>query len=196
MDSYLNMERPSNSFWVRGEGWCSSARHNNVIKKAIEGGASHILILGADQVHPLDMIPRLITKVEDGFDVVSAQVPMRGKVEGSPWYSMSTGFVRNADGFDLVEDAPSFYKVDCIGSGVLIFPVYALDKLKKPYFKEIVEDEAEYIRKPNQDVVFTQRLTNAGFEIWVDASIKVTHGGWMAVDETFKERFNDYNEDR
>jgi hypothetical protein len=193
--SYLNMERPPNSFWVRGEGWCSAARHNHIIKQAIQGDASHVLIVGADQVHPLNMIPRLIKRVEDGLDVVAARVPMRGQNEYFNWFELSGGFTSDSDGFYKVKDNNEIYKVDCIGSGVLMFPVYALDKLQKPYFSETLDQGDEYKRVPNQDVLFTKRLSEAGFDIWVDSTIKVAHGGWMAADETFKDRFNDWNKE-
>jgi hypothetical protein len=85
-ENAMNLQRPPNSRWFRGKGWCPARRHIDICEQAVEWGASHILILGADQVHPEDMIPRLIKRVEvDKCEVIAALVPTRGHV---PWIKM------------------------------------------------------------------------------------------------------------
>lgn len=195
----LRLERPANSMWFRGRGWCPGRRHLDLCEQAIEWGASHILIIGADQVHPVDMIPRLIRRVEeDGCDVISALVPTRGSIPKQnmkPFQAMAWRYVGDGtDHFETIrpEDGP-LQKLDFIGSGVLMFPTCALEGMSKPWFKEYFTPDA-LRRVACMDTNFVWRLKiEAGMAVWVDTTIKVCHLSAMLIDDTFSDRFADYS---
>jgi len=197
MENFLSLERPQNSFWVRGEGDCSARRHIEVCEKARKGGASHVLLLGADQIHPTDMIPRLIKRVEeDKCDVISASIPCNGNSKDSKW------FQRNGwklDGTDCVSIDPSdgeLQEIAIIGSGVLMFPTVALDLMTQPWFKDF-RDPFTLKCKNMADTEFVNALTwSTKMKIWVDMTIEVRHLLPMEVDNTFEERFKDWNEEK
>lgn len=195
----LQLERPSNSKWMRGRGWCPARRHIDLCEQALEWGASHILILGADQVHPTDMIPQLIKRIEeDGCDVISALVPTRGtipKQNMKPFQAMAWRYLGNGtDDYESVNrEEGELQKVDFIGSGVLLFPASALSSMSKPWFKEHYMAH-NMARIACMDTNFVWRLKmEAGLTIWVDTTIKVGHLSPMMIDDTFSERFSDYS---
>lgn len=148
-ENAMNLQRPANSRWFRGKGWCPARRHIDICEQAIKWEASHILILGADQIHPEDMIPRLIKRVEeDGCEVISALVPSRGNV---PWMDMKPfqpmawrwkngikskayrGYEKDKDMIETIKVSDGdIQKIDFIGSGVLMFPVDDLLMIPKP----------------------------------------------------------------
>ena len=197
LENYLSLQRPENSFWVRGTGWCPARRHIDICEKAIIGGASHILIIGADQIHPVDMIPRLIDRVEqDGCDVISSLVPTNGHTDKVKYFQ-KCAWVQNESGklgdWDLIFPTGDLMRITGIGSGVLMFPVSALERMKKPWFIEHFDKET-YKPIYVMDTEFVHRLAvEAGLELWVDTTIMVKHYIPLAVDETFQKRFEDWN---
>ena len=211
MDSMLNMQRPENSRFFRGTGWCPARRHIDLCEKAVEWGASHILILGADQTYPEDMIPRLIKRVEqDGCEVITALVPTRGHVpwmDMAPFQPMAWRFKENAEmrkyrGYDedkdMVEtidpDAGDLQEIDFIGSGVLMFPVDDLLMIDKPWFAEIFHLESMK-RRASMDTRFVWELkAKAGARVWCDTTIQVGHINPFVIDRTYQNRFLDWAE--
>jgi len=211
VENILNLQRPINSKWFRGVGWCPARRHIDFCEKALEWGASHILILGADQVYEYDMIPRLISRVEnDQCDVISAMVPTRGHVARMnmrPFQPMAWRFKENKEfreyrGFELDGDMievidPSkgdLQEINFIGSGVLMFPSDALSSISKPWFGEVfTQDRLQ--RLASMDTRFVWELqTQAKLRCWVDTTIKVGHLNTFIIDETFQYRFEDWAE--
>jgi hypothetical protein len=210
-ENAMNLQRPENSRWFRGKGWCPAKRHIDFCEQAIEWGASHILIVGADQVHPEDMIPRLIKRVEeDGCEVISALVPTRGHV---PWMDMKPfqpmawrwkanitpreyrGSQQDMDMIEVVKVSDGdLQKIDFIGSGVLMFPVDDLLMLDKPWFAEVFHRETMN-RRASMDTRFVWELkAKAGANVWVDTTIKVGHINPFIIDESFQNRFGDWEE--
>ncbi len=199
VNNYLSLQRPENSFWVRGYGWCSAKRHIDICEKAIAGEASHILILGADQLHPIDMIPQLIARIEqDGCDVIVALIPCSGKTDRVKYFQKSA-WIQNKSGklgdWDLIDPSKGdLQEIKAIGSGVLMFPVSGLSRIGQPWFKEHF-DPLTYKRNASMDFEFVHFLElKAGLKIWADTTIKVKHWVPFPIDETFEKRFDDWNE--
>jgi len=210
-ENAMNLQRPANSRWFRGRGWCPARRHINICEQAVEWGASHILILGADQVHPEDMIPRLIKRVEeDDCEIITALVPARGNVvsmEMKPFQPMAWRWKSNAkprqyrsydldrDMLDVIDPKDGeLQKLDFIGSGVLMFPVDDLLMMKKPWFYEEFDPE-RYMRKASMDTRFVGKLKMvSGGQVWVDTTIQVGHINPFIIDRTYQDRFEDWDE--
>ena len=210
-ESMLNMQRPESSRFFRGIGWCPARRHIDICEKAVEWGASHILILGADQTYPEDMIPRLISRVEDdNCEVITALVPTRGHVpwmDMAPFQPMAWRFKDNKEmrkyrGYDEDRDmvetidpkAGDLQEIDFIGSGVLMFPVDDLLMLPKPWFAETFHLESMK-RRASMDTRFVWELkATAGARVWCDTTIQVGHINPFVIDRTYQNRFADWNE--
>lgn len=218
MENALNLQRPKNSRWIRGVGWCPARRHIDMCEKAVDWGATHILILGSDQVHPEDMIPRLIKRVEeDGCEVISALVPTRGYI---PWMGMKpfqpiawrfnrvagkeifnkkppqfNGCRENREMMEIINiEEGDLQKIDFIGSGVLMFPVDTLLALDKPWFDEAFVPK-NYRRVASMDTRFVFNLkVQGGAQVWCDTTIKVGHLNIFEIDRTYSERFPDWTD--
>jgi len=210
-ENAMNLQRPENSRWFRGKGWCPARRHIHICEQALAWGASHILIVGADQIHPEDMIPRLIDRVEkDNCEVITALVPTRGHVPSmqmAPFQPMAWRFKANtvprmyrgqaldADMVEVIDPQKGdLQRVDFIGSGVLMFPVADLLAIKKPWFAETYTPESMK-RLATMDTTFVWELaTQAGAKCWVDTTIKVRHLNIFEIDDTYQHRFGDWEE--
>ena len=143
VDSMLGLQHPEGHEvkFIRGIGWCPAARHNNACNKALKWGADLILILGGDQLYPQDLLPRLIKRFEEGYEVVAAMVPCRGYVSWQPmkpFQPMAWRFKRNGTNdfkqkpyrgmhidpelVDVIKRQDGeMQEINFIGSGVLMF---------------------------------------------------------------------------
>lgn len=208
----LNLQRPDgwDVRWVMGSGFCPSRRHNDICEQALDAGADAILICGADQVHPPDMLLKLCGHYErTGGHVITAMVPFRGYVG---WQSMAPfqplawrleckgsrefrGAKLDPDMMKVIDPSDGdFQRVHLIGSGVLMFGVDHLLSLKRPWFFDRVERETMH-RIADMDSKFVWRLQEeAGALVYVDTTIKVKHLHAMEIDESFQNRFNDWTE--
>ena len=193
-----------------GQGCDPAARHVSMIDQALDWGADLICIVGADQVHPLGMLDRLLDRHQEKHgDIIGALVPFRGYV---PWQNMkpfqSIGWRLQCDGVrecrgmtadpdmfvPIDPDGAEMQRVDIIGSGVLMFHRDHVNALKRPWFYYKV-DPRTMQRVADMDTKFVWRLRiEAGATIWVDTTIKVKHVHDMEIDETFPERFKDWEE--
>ena len=218
VDAQLNLKHPPGCEvrFFRGSGWCPALRHINGCNKAIEWGADYICITGADQVHPADMLCRLMEDVIAGCDVIACLVPCRGyvhwqpmlpfqpmawrfKYEGENGYTTDMkcraygGMEADMDMIHIVDRKDGrLQKVNFIGSGVILFPADALLSLKEPWFRETV-DPATQQRIANMDCTFVWRLQQEAYQqVWVDTEIIVKHAHVFQIDDSFQERFADW----
>ena len=218
VDAMLNLKRPDgyDVRFFRGTGWCPARRHIDGCEQALEWGAELLLITGADQIHPPDMLVKLTGRWEEGYEVVSALVPCRGYVHWQPmmpfqpmaWrFKSASGKVGEVDtrqreyrGMDLDFDMVhiidpadgDIQPVNFIGSGVLMFHRDHLLALEKPWFRETIHWE-DMKRTANMDCTFVWRLQREAYaRAWVDTTIKVKHAHVFGIDETFSGRFADW----
>lgn len=213
-DSQLNLRHPTGWAvrYIRGVGWCPARRHIDLCEKALAWGADWICILGADQQHPEDLLPRLVARVEEGYDVISALVPARGYVgwQGmQPFQRMAWRFQRpHTVGMEAVNAlaatlpaieaidpaAGDVQEINFIGSGVLMFHREHLLALRQPWFAERF-DPLTYERLASMDTTFVWRLqAEAGAHVYVDTTIAVRHLHIFPIDETYSARFADWAE--
>lgn len=211
-DNMLNLTRPKDIpiKFVRGKGWCPARRHIDICERALKWGASHILIIGADQIHPLDLIPRLVARVKEGYEVITAMVPTRGHIPGQntgPFQPMAWQFKPNTKleyyrGMEesmhmvkLIDPAEGdVQRVDFIGSGCIMFPVSILLALDFPWFYEVY-GEKTLTRRSTMDSTFMFRLRwEGGAQCWVDTTIKIRHLNIFEIDDSYQYRFSDWVE--
>jgi len=190
-----------------GRGVDPAARHVDMCLQGLKWGADLILIIGADQIHPADMIDRLIDRFEQVDGVITALVPFRGYVSWQDmkpfqpmgWHLRCDG-VREFRGYREDPDmlvpidpkAGDLQEIDIIGSGVLLMHREHLTALKPPWFYYRV-DPRTMQRVADMDTRFVYRLrTEAGAQVWCDTTIKVKHIHDMEIDDSFQHRFDDW----
>lgn len=203
----MNWERPDD-YEVRffmGCGWCPAARHNDGVLKAQEWGADIIMFNGADHLCPKDIIPRMLKRMGEGWDMVHAVVPSRGVCGASkkPFQGMSYKVVgpMNAESpmthspsgsVQIITDDMEPQETHITGTGNIMMKAEILDGLEKPYFEEHIKKDGRYSRFAVQDSNFVYRCTIlSGAKLFSDTSIKLVHLDVFGIDQTFRERFKD-----
>ena len=200
-EASLNMKGPSGyeTRWFRGCGDSSPMRHTDMIDKALVWNADLICFVGADQVHQEDMLQKLVNRIDEGYSVISATVPMRGHVDGQeskPFQAMAWRFVEETKSFQSIDlSQGTVQPIDVIGSGVLMFPASAIKKMKKPWF-EYLHDSNLSKKTGGCDSKFVWNLNRqAGYQVYVDTTIKVQHANVFLIDDTYSDRFSDWGEE-
>ena len=210
-DMLCEFKRPDwEARFFMGQGCDPAARHVNMIQQGLDWGADLICIIGADQIHPEDMLGRLIVRYyQTNRGVISALVPFRGYVnwqEMRPFQSMGWR-IRNHNGGlrefrNMTDDGDMFepidpkagdlQRVDVIGSGVLLFDRDTIEALEPPWFYYKV-DPVTMQRIADMDTKFVWRLrSEVQADVWVDTTIKVRHLHAFEIDETWEDRFADW----
>lgn len=212
VEHQLNLRHPEG--WdvrhVIGKGWCPARRHTDMCDKALAWGAEVLCITGADQLHPEDMLCRLLSRMAEGYEVISALVPARGYVgwqEMQPFqrmawrlksHSYATIEACNLAGIpeqeiEVIDPAAGdVQEINFIGSGVVMFHRDHLLALKRPWFQETF-DPHTYQRLASMDTTWVWRLqVEGGARVYVDTTIAVQHLHIFPIDPTYSARFADW----
>ncbi len=203
VERMLNMQAPPGHEmrWFRGKGWCQARMHTDLCEQALAWGADRICILGSDQIHPEDMLPKLVGHMDAGCGAVSAMIPFRGYLSNQDlppfgkiaWRKVGDGTKELPVTIDRSDG--DLQAIDFIGSGAIMFRADDLRKLKKPWFWDRMEDSDRQVRLSNFDVEFVLALQKElGVQMWVDTTIDVRHLHVFEIDETFPERFADWSD--
>ena len=193
-----------------GNGVDPASRHIDMIQQGLDWGADLVCIIGADQIHPVDMMDRLIDRYyETSGGVITALVPFRGYVERQdmrPFQPMGWRIVNpesnvrefrnydeDRDMFEPIDPyAGDLQRVDVIGSGVMLFDRDTIEALASPWFYYKV-DPVTMARIADMDTKMVWRLrSEVQAQVWVDTTIKVTHLHDFEIDESFQYRFDDW----
>ena len=126
---------------------------------------THILFLDSD------VLPRPKTmKVlyEHDKDIICGVVPIcqQGKMQWN--VSKEEGFVP----LDLDSLPDNLFKVKSCGFGVVLVKTAVFDKIEWPYWR------SEYkpgLRTLGEDMYFSKKVRQAGFDIWCDPKVKCNH---------------------
>lgn len=210
-DNSLNLQRPEgvDTRFFRGTGWSPARRHADGCEKALSWGADLICIIGADQVHPEDMLPRLLKRYEEtNGGIISALIPFRGvpcsqnlgpfgmsgwklKEEHIPFIKGGGDVTCDMMERIVPENGP-LQEANVIGSGVLLFSSDLLLKMQRPWFFEHIRPD-DYQRYADMDTKFVWRLqVETGARLWIDTTINVRHLHVFEIDRTFEGRFKDW----
>lgn len=147
------------------------------IEDALEMGVEWLLLLDSDVVPPVDVYPRLRNR---GVDVISGL------------YYVDTPEQPHPAMWRLDEnDAPTpvnaardgLFNVDAIGLGCLLVRAAVLEDLERPWFRWTrgFEDHPWDLTHQgekagiSEDFYFCHKLTEAGYDIYVDTSVKCLH---------------------
>lgn len=200
-ETYEELEKPPRHRLFFGTGRTPARRHEIGCELAMDWGASHILILGGDQVYPeKDMIRRMLKWMEvETLDdwiqrkrVVNCLVPIRGHRPGQgtkPFQPI--GMRIDTETQELVpvtRDDPPIVPVEVIGTGVMLFEADILNGMSKPWFADQHMPGTNEV-KTMQDVAFVRKLNDSGNQVWCDTQIVVKHLVVLEADDSFQWRF-------
>jgi GT2 family glycosyltransferase len=124
---------------------------------------THILFMDSD-VLPR---PRTLEKLlEHDVDIISGVVPICQ--QGELKWNVSRG-----DDFLPHDQLPNNpFKADKIGFGVVLVKTEVFEKMEWPYWRSIYKPG---LRTIGEDVYFSKKAKQAGFDLWVDPMVKCDH---------------------
>jgi len=205
----MNWDRPQGSevAFFPGVGWCPAARHNDAVDKAQTWGADIIMFNGGDHVCPMDILIKMLARINEGWDMVHAMPPSRGNVhiDQTPFKAMSYKMVGNPSApienamLNMPKDSAKILSYDdepqeshVCGTGNIMMKAEILKGLERPYFSEFVKKDGRYSRYCVMDSDFVYRCTvMSGARMFCDTSIRIIHLDTFGIDETYSERFKD-----
>ena len=175
-ESFLLLQKPPDFLFIRERGGHASLdrMRNNIVYRAMRDGATHLLMMDADQIYPVNTITRLCSH---NLDVVSAMVfrryppfdPLmfRGRINTHRYIPVDEW----KEG-DLVE-------VNATGTGCILYNMKVFHAIKPPWFEFRKNPRKEFRDKDEkeigEDFSFCSRLKRAGFKIYVDTGLQVDH---------------------
>jgi len=205
----MNLNRPDGVGvkFIHGEGRDPAARHMWSVWKGIEWGATHVCILDADQLYPLDILEKFCSHMENEWTVATTAVPIRGKVPGieKPFQKIAWKWkdplkpkprrLPPIDNFEVIDPADGPHQEVCmVGTAALMVDVDLLYAMRKPWFIEMPAD-VNGRRQAAMDTTFVWRLiTEAKGRMVCDLTIDVQHLDVFPIDETYSDRFSDWEE--
>jgi hypothetical protein len=167
-DHYNALERPAGTIHMTVHGQSPAQSRNKMIEKAQEHQCSHILFLDDDMCFGPDVLTRLLAHDKD---VVSALYLMRNwphqpvAFGEGPWPSGECRFIT------LDPHVTGLVKVVNCGFGAVLINMRVFEKLTPPYVTLGGIKSDEWC----DDIVFFNRVTKAGFEIYCDLDALVGH---------------------
>jgi GT2 family glycosyltransferase len=163
----LEMERPSSSDLMVFQGALVDRARNQLIERMLDHpiDPTHLFFLDADVVPPPDTLTKLLAA---GEPIVSGLYRKRLP----PYEPMA--FVKNSP---IPIKGPRLRKVDVVGAGCLLIERKVFEKIDPPWFTSQWTDEGHL----SEDFSFCEKARAAGFEVYVDTSIRPLHLEPMGV---------------
>jgi len=169
--SFLKMERPDFILLNANNGPIDTLR-NDLVTKALEVGASHLIMMDTDMVYH----PKTITSL------LSRRLPIVGALSYRRYPPFDPIMLKGKPGeyYGVNEwEEGELVEVDATGAGCMLFEMNVFRKMPPPWFK---------FRKLNggdetigEDIGFCCDLKAAGYRIFVDTAVPSAHMTHMAV---------------
>ena len=190
--SLFALQRPCPMGLIVADGYRTDHARNLLIKEAIKGDWDYILFLDDDNPVPKDTVVKLL---EDDKDIVAVPILTRRKdKEKGHWlcafYSQYFNELRFYFPIEEFRDEGYLHRVDAVGMGCTLIKRKVIDKLYERYKNYIFEFTVTNLKEPiklddrtigarrmSEDLEFSERATDAGFEIWLDTRIRPIHLG-------------------
>lgn len=167
--SFVMMEKPAFTFIHADNGHMDDLR-NNLVDKALEIGATHLIMMDVDQVYHPQTIMRLLSH---RLPVVGALVHRR-YVPFDSLMLKATIIDEKRNGYVSIDEwkEGELVEVDATGGGCLMFNMDVFRKIPRPWFKTSLNPDGSVL---GEDIFFCQELKAAGYRIFVDTSVPAGH---------------------
>lgn len=173
--SFIMMDRPSFTYLHADNGGASALR-NNLVEKALDVGATHLLQLDTDQVYHPNTVTSLLSHK---LPVVGALVHRKYAPFDSLMLRLVEGEKYNIyESIDEWEDG-SLQEVDAMGGGCTLFDMQVFRDLPYPWYRD---DTAPPGSPPiGEDIALCQALKAKGYKLYVDTSVPAGHLATLVV---------------
>jgi hypothetical protein len=153
---------------------------------------THILMLDADHVHPLDIVQRLAKRViEDPERLVVGGLNYKRTAPFTP-----CAFVKDPEGglnyYSMMDIPDGLVEVDMIGTGCILIHRNVFEQISKPYFYYEYAG-AEDDKYPTEDIGFSRNCQKEGVKLWCDTTVTSPHMGEAFIGrETHEQYWKDH----
>lgn len=173
--SFLMVDRPDYTLITKTNGPIDTLR-NDIVKKALDIGSTHLLMCDVDQVYPVHTVTRLLSH---GLPVVGASVSRRYP----PFDKIILRINKDTNSYDSVDDWKDGELLECdaTGTGCILYQMDVFKKIPEPWFEFVTDDETGMTI--GEDIYLCQKIKNAGYKIFVDTSVEVGHLTTMVVNQ-------------
>ena len=141
----------------------------NVVKRALEMNVTHVMFIDHDMVFPPTGIDRLFKQKKD---IIGGQYNVRA------FPATSTVKMEDENGhfinWNTLPEEP--FQCAALGTGFMLIDINVFKKVEEPwfFFADLDGDEM------TEDVYFCRKARKAGFEVWCDPTIPLSHLGQYA----------------
>ena len=139
--------------------------------QAIKKGCTHLFFIDDDMTFEADILDRLMAHKKEvvGVNLYSRALPLRSTIIFLPEsYDL--------DGDNYEPNIPDhIFEVEGVTGGCLLIDLKVFDKIAKPWFGFEVNEFG--ITTLGEDIWFTRRCREAGYQVWCDPTIPVGHWG-------------------
>lgn len=160
-----------------------SAAARNVMGRALlenQEGFTHLVMLDIDHRHPVDVVYRLVRRVEqDPAKLVVGGLNFRRSPPHDPCV-----FFLAEDGYHQMAAWPQVpFRVDILGTGSIIIAKEVFERIEYPWFSRDY-GTLEHPRNAGDDVTFSLKCRAAGIDLWCDPQIVSPHLGkqWITAE--------------
>lgn len=150
--------------FITQEGSVLHMNRERIVLEALKGNYTHLLFVDSDMTFEPDAIIRLLAREKDiiGVHCNLRSLPLTTTVELKPGQTEIKGEL------DIC---------NAVGAGFLLINLEVFKKLKRPYFFWELNEDGDTIK--GEDHWFCAKAREAGYEIFVDVSVKIGHIGNM-----------------
>lgn len=170
---------PEGTDFVKIPGLPFDHARNEIVKKAVKNGSDWLFFLDDDVLPPPDAFLQLTAWKKP---VVSGLYYKRqGKI-------VPTAYREGAHGPVPIPSVGTPGFVDFVGGGCLLIHKVVFEKLKYPWFEWTIDQEALPSKdRLGEDFNFCRKARQAGFEVFLDTTVKCRHlgEGWADGDGKF-----------
>ena len=174
-DSFITMEKP-NFIYIRADRGGIEMMRNGIVKQALEGQCTHLVMMDTDQCYHPETITRLLSRK---LPVVGALVYRRYPPFDPLMESGEVGKYQTISEWE----PNSLVEVDATGTGCLMFDMNVFRKMPPPWFRirhHVGEGRSGTV---GEDFGFCSDLRKAGYKIYVDTSVPVGHLSQIQITE-------------
>ena len=169
---YLTNRLTANSIDFELHIVCSSViaeSRTALAKEALEKNASHLLWLDSDMHFPPSVFETLLSHNKD---IVAGQYSTRY----SPYQTVA--FTDPNDIQKRLNENNGLHQVWAVGMGCMLVNADVYNNLPKPWFDHEYNKQLDTFS--GEDIYFCNQAMHHGYEVWIDAGIKLAHYGTKA----------------